>query len=207
MTKNPISYLALGDSLTEGVGATSPEHNLVSQFFRHLRKGDYCNVRNFGVSGMKSGELLAFVQNPAVLRILSRATHISITIGGNDFIEVYEKYDLSVKNLKHVIQAMKVVKNNAKKLFEVIRAANNQATVHLLGFYIPQPAYEYGINKVSGLIESMNDHYGNLCKEFQAYLVNPLEAFLNRLDYFCDEVHPNQDGYDELVKLFINTLV
>lgn len=206
--KKPISYLALGDSLTEGVGASTPEHNLVSQFFRHLKKGEKCIVRNFGVSGMKTDELLTFVQNPAVLRFLPKATHISITTGGNDFIEVYEKYDdFSVKNFKHVIQTMKVVKTNAKKIIEVIRGANNHAVIHLLGFYVPQPAYEYGVSKVSGLIQSMNDHYGDLCKEFQVELVNPFETFLNRLDYFSDEVHPNQQGYDELAKLFINTLI
>lgn len=206
--KKPIIYIALGDSLTEGVGAQAPDHNLVSQFFRHLQKGDQCTVRNFGVSGMKSDELLTFVQNPAVLRILPKATHISITTGGNDFIEVYEKYDdFSVKNLKHVISTMKVVKNNAKKIIEVIRGANNHAVIHLLGFYVPQPAYEYGVNKVSGLIESMNNHYGDLCKEFKAHLVNPFESFLHRLDYFSDEVHPNQDGYDTLAQLFIRTLV
>lgn len=207
MKTKPISYLALGDSLTEGIGAATPNSNLVSQFFRHLQKGEQCIVRNFGVSGMKSEELLVFVQNPAVLRLLQKVSHISITTGGNDFIEIYEKCGFNVSSIKHVIQTMKVVKNNTKKIIEVIRRANNHAVIHLLGFYIPQPAYEYGVNKVSGLIQSMNDHYAGLGKEFQVQLVNPFETFLNRLDYFCDEVHPNQQGYDQLAKLFINTLV
>jgi lysophospholipase L1-like esterase len=197
------SYLALGDSLTEGIGASSSDKNFVSQYFSHIQRDTQCTLRNFGVSGMNSSELLTLVQNPAVLRFLPRTTHLSITTGGCDFIKVYEKHNFCAKQL---LKTIKTIKGNAKKILETIRKYNPHAMVHLLGFYIPQQAYEYGVNKVSMLIQSMNQHYRELCQQFDIQLVDPYEVFLHRLDYLSDEVHPNQQGYDELAKLFIGTL-
>jgi lysophospholipase L1-like esterase len=36
-------------------------------------------------------------------------------------------------------------------------------------------------------------------------MVDPYPSFLNRKEYFADEVHPNQTGYDELARLFIQS--
>jgi lysophospholipase L1-like esterase len=196
-----ISYLALGDSLTEGIGATSPDHHFVAQYFQHLKRSKLCTMRNFGVSGMTSYELFSFINNPVFFRLLPRHTHISITTGGCDFIEAYQSPEFGIRSLLRTIQTVKI---QAREILKLVRKYNSHALIYLLGFYIPVPAYQYGLNKVSFLVQTMNNHYGELCKEYKVNLVNPFPTFLNRLDYFCDEVHPNQQGYDEIAKLFMN---
>lgn len=62
----PIRYLALGDSLTEGIGADHPKRCVVSQFFDSLRHSAECQLKNFGISGTTSSELLRFTTKPSL---------------------------------------------------------------------------------------------------------------------------------------------
>lgn len=198
----PVSYLALGDSLTEGIGAVSPNQHFVAQYFNHLKQSELCQMRNFGVSGMTSSELLNLITNPAVTRLLPRLTHISITTGGCDFIEMYENGPLTLRRL---VKTVKKVHSQVKQILSWLRQHSPDATMQLLGFYIPLPAYELGVNKASYLVQWMNQTYAHLCQKYHAQLVNPFDTFFNRFDYFCDEVHPNQQGYDQLARLFVES--
>ncbi|MBA4492895.1 SGNH/GDSL hydrolase family protein [Paenactinomyces guangxiensis] len=205
MTDNrctPVSYLALGDSLTEGIGAVSPEQHFVAQYFRHLQHSDHCQMRNWGVSGMRSSELLNLVSNSGIIRLLPRLSHLSITTGGCDFIEMYESGPLS---LKKILGTIRKVQDNVKQILQVVRNHNPQANVYLLGFYIPLPAYELGVKKSSLFVKSMNQNYEQLCRKFGVNFINPFETFYKRFEYFSDEVHPNQQGYDQLAQLFIRS--
>jgi lysophospholipase L1-like esterase len=194
--------LALGDSLTEGIGASSPSRHFVAQYFVHLRQTEQCQLRNFGISGMTSGELLDLIAHPAVARLIPQVTHISITSGGCDFIDVYEKGKVT---LRDILKTSKRLQENMRKILTLIREGNPLATLHVLGFYIPLPAYEFGSGQVAFLVQMFNRAYEKICSRFGATFVNPYESFLHRKDYFSDEVHPNQQGYDELAKLFVQS--
>ncbi|MFC7441309.1 SGNH/GDSL hydrolase family protein [Laceyella putida] len=198
----PVSYLALGDSLTEGIGAESPTKNFVAQYFQHLRHSDKCHMRNWGVSGMTSKELLNLVKNPGLQRLFPELTHVSVTTGGCDFIDLYRNGTLSLPNL--YMTSRRVV-DHVKHILSIFRVNNPESNIVLLGFYIPPPAYELGFQTASTLVQWMNSTYEKICQKFGCQFLNPYETFLHRQDYFCDEVHPNQQGYDELAKLIIQS--
>lgn len=196
-------YVAFGDSLTEGIGAESPERNFVSQVFDRIRRSDRCELKNMGISGMRSDELLHFLQNKGMTRLLSRLTHCSITTGGCDFINVYETGSVTIPRLLHRAHQ---VHNNTKRVLETIRSHNRDAKLYLLGFYLPLPAYEMGVSRASWYIKMMNRAYERLASSYQATMVNPFDIFLERKDFFADEVHPNQQGYDQLARLIIDRM-
>jgi len=89
-----VTYVALGDSTVEGIGASSPEHTYVSRVHARLRSV-YPDARlaNLGVSGATSAHVL--------LRQLDRAIElgpdlVTLSIGPNDItgrvsVETYEK--------------------------------------------------------------------------------------------------------------------
>lgn len=199
----PISYLALGDSITEGIGAITPEQNFVTQYFRQLKCSDQCQLRNWGVSGMRTRELLDLVLNPGMTRLFPRVTHISISIGGCDFIEMYESGPITHKRVGSTI---KNVLNYSKEILYNIRQKSPQSKIQLLGFYMPLPAYDYEKKGASQIIQLTNYYYAKLCQKYQVQLVNPFKEFYQRKDFFSDEVHPNQEGYNRLAQLFIQTI-
>lgn len=197
-------YVALGDSLTEGIGAESPNNNFVSQVFQYLQHSNRCYMKNMGISGMKSGELLELIHNPGVQRILTRMTHCSITTGGCDFIHVYETGSLTIPRLLH---AARQVHNHTRSILDFIRQQNPHSQLYVLGFYLPLPAYNMGIQQSSFLVKTLNRIYQALCDKYQAIMINPFDSFFQRFEYFYDDVHPNQKGYNELAKLFRDHLI
>ncbi|TCS95024.1 SGNH/GDSL hydrolase family protein [Hazenella coriacea] len=199
----PISYLALGDSITEGIGAISPEHNFVTQYFRQLKCSDQCQLRNWGISGMRTKELLDLIHNPGLTRVFPRVTHISISIGGCDFIEMYESGPVTHPRVAITI---KKVLNHSKEILRSIRQKSPQAKIQTLGFYMPLPAYDYEGKGASRIVQLTNYYYTNICRKYQVELVNPFKEFYQRKDFFSDEVHPNQEGYNRLAQLFIQTI-
>ena len=89
-----VSYVALGDSTVEGVGASSPERNYVSRVYaRLLSVYPDARLTNLGVGGATSAHVL--------LRQLNRAIDlrphlVTLSIGPNDItervpVETYER--------------------------------------------------------------------------------------------------------------------
>jgi lysophospholipase L1-like esterase len=200
--KYSISYLALGDSLTEGIGAASLDRHWVSQYFQHLAHSEHCSFRNLGVSGMTSRELYSLINIPSFARLIPRSTHITITTGGCDFIELYENKSLSFRKLLTVTRN---VLTQVEQILAHIRTLAPNTKIQFLGFYLPLPAYQIGEKRAVGFAQMMNKCYENIGRKFQAELINPFDIFFRRFDYFIDEVHPNQAGYDAISQLFIQS--
>jgi len=89
-----VTYVALGDSTVEGIGASSPEHTYVSRVHARLRSVyPEARLANLGVSGATSAHVL--------LRQLDRAIElgpdlVTLSIGPNDItgrvsVETYDK--------------------------------------------------------------------------------------------------------------------
>ena len=74
------TVLILGDSLTQGVGASAPEHAYPAL----LRQQTGWNIVNGGVSGNTSAQALARL--PALLQ-QHQPKLVIISIGGNDFLQ------------------------------------------------------------------------------------------------------------------------
>lgn len=193
-----ITYLALGDSLTEGVGADGPDTHFVAQHFQRLKCSKGCRLVNMGISGLTSEELYQLIVTPAIRKLIPRVSHISITTGGCDFIGWFEEGG-SVPGL---ITTMKKTRSQVKRIFQLVRELNSKVKVQVLGFYLPPPAYDLGFSVASRVVNTMNEGYNQLCDKYGMQLVNPFKSFLHRKEYFADEVHPNQNGYDVLAHLF-----
>lgn len=91
----PTLYLALGDSLAEGVGASVPDRNgyvpRLAGYFQGASHGGADLLVNLGVGGATTGSLLASQVPAAVERILDDETDtrvITISVGGNDLLNL-----------------------------------------------------------------------------------------------------------------------
>jgi lysophospholipase L1-like esterase len=135
--------------------------------------------------------------------MITRATHLSISTGGCDFIDLWEKNLISWTNL---IQTIQRVNQNARKILSFLRSQNPQADMYVLGFYLPLPAYQFGVKRVKWMVKRLNRCYQAICKENRAYFLDPFDLFFEKRELFADEVHPNQKGYNVIAEHFINHL-
>jgi acyl-CoA thioesterase I len=90
----PITYVALGDSTVEGVGASSPEMTYVGRLFAALRVVyPFARLENLGRGGATSADVIAR-QLPRALA--ARPDLVTLSVGPNDITtrvtaETYER--------------------------------------------------------------------------------------------------------------------
>ncbi|MDC0752947.1 SGNH/GDSL hydrolase family protein [Enterococcus innesii] len=138
--KSAIEYLALGDSLTEGVGDETARGGFVPILAGDLEdRYDLNNLvtKNYGVAGERSDQILKRVKNDEDLRQdLSQADLITLTVGGNDVLKVIQSnfFGLSIETFT---EPMEDYKERLKDLFAQIRDLNSDAPIYVLGIYNP----------------------------------------------------------------------
>jgi lysophospholipase L1-like esterase len=81
--KPPVVYTALGDSIAVGYGGTGSV-GYVDLLAHHLR---VTPDKSMCANGMTSGDLLALVSNPANAGAIAQADVITVSIGGNDYLQ------------------------------------------------------------------------------------------------------------------------
>ncbi|EIJ78452.1 lipolytic protein G-D-S-L family [Bacillus methanolicus PB1] len=198
--ENRVFYIALGDSLTEGVGASTHEQSFTARFFQAIKQTKECQYMNFGKSGRSSGELLQFLTDSKIHDLLKRATHITITTGGIDMIRAYENN----ANFLEYVRTVQTLKQNLRHILHNITETNPNPQILLMGLYNPG-AMDHKLYKTANkLIRRINKSYEETAKHFGAHTINPMDSFLNKPHLLADEVHPNDLGYKVITDLFLN---
>lgn len=135
----PFSVVAIGDSLTEGVGDVTKQGGYVPLLARSLdiTYGYETKTVNYGVSGNTSQQILNRMQTkPAIQQHLSQADLMVLTVGGNDVMAVIRK-NLSHLKLSSFKEAQKAYQQRLKKIIELARQDNRDLPIYILGIYNP----------------------------------------------------------------------
>ena len=134
-----FSYVALGDSLTQGVGDTTNQGGFVPLVAQSLtnEEGYQVDVQNFGVAGNTSNQILKRIkEKPEIAEALSQADLLTLTVGGNDLRKVILDNITSLK----ISTFNKPAQAYSKRLLEIIELArkdNPNLPIYVLGIYNP----------------------------------------------------------------------
>ena len=98
-----FSYVAVGDSLTQGVGDTTNQGGFVPLLAQELTDAYQYQVTsvNYGISGNTSSQILSrMTKQKTIQNKLAKADLMTLTVGGNDVMAVIRKNltSLSVKS-------------------------------------------------------------------------------------------------------------
>ncbi|RAK21172.1 lysophospholipase L1-like esterase [Anoxybacillus vitaminiphilus] len=198
--ENRVFYIALGDSLTAGVGASAHERSFAASFFQSIKQTKECRYMNFGKSGRSSGELLQFLTDSQIRDLLKRATHITITTGGIDLIRAYENN----VHLLGYISTIQTLKQNLQHILHTITETNRNTHIFLMGLYNPGTPDHKLYQLANQFIQRINQVYEETAKDFNVHAINPIDSFLNKPYLLADEVHPNDLGYKVIADLFLS---
>ncbi|MCD7771598.1 MAG: GDSL-type esterase/lipase family protein [Oscillospiraceae bacterium] len=94
-SRNTTTYLALGDSITAGYGLSDPDsESFVTLFGNEIG----ATTLNYGVSGLTAETLAATLATGEYDTYLSMVDVVTLTIGGNDLMQTFYEYLLSLYN-------------------------------------------------------------------------------------------------------------
>lgn len=177
--KQHLSLVALGDSLTQGVGDPTAEGGYVNLIKERLQKKQDVSVQtqNFGKAGDRSDQILTRLEQQTVFQQrLEKADVIVMTVGGNDLMQVLQQ-NFSLLTTNELASAMpgaqKRYAQNLQRLLTKVRSYNNKAPIFLFSVYNPFYVYFPSFTQLQQYTDEWNKTAASLAaKEKKVYPVN-----------------------------------
>ena len=230
--KNNIRFVAIGDSLTEGVGDETTSGGYVPLVASTLEEAFSINsieIENYGVAGDRSTQILKRINEQQEIQDdIASAEIISVTVGGNDLMKVIQNNILGLSVEKFEKPGEKY-QANLTKLLTTIRELNSTAPIYVLGIYNPYYIYFPEITEMQTIIDQWNTRTQVVVEQEERMYFVPINDLIyqgiisdeetsevpdadtlnelrNNAIYEGDNFHPNYNGYQLIAKAFTNKM-
>ncbi|MBM7703197.1 SGNH/GDSL hydrolase family protein [Metabacillus iocasae] len=195
-----LNMVAIGDSLTEGVGDGTKKGGYVPHVAKYIseqRAVENVSVNNLGKRGNRTDQLLARLNEGAIAAKVQRADIIFITIGGNDMMKVVRDffYNISLDTFK---QEQVKYESRLHQVFKKVRELNNDAHIYLVGFYNPFFHSLNDVDEINTVVKEWNETSERVSSQYEnvSYVkVDDIFALTKENLLAKDEFHPNKKGY------------
>jgi lysophospholipase L1-like esterase len=196
--------LILGDSLARGTGDESGR-GIPGRLDEELRTRRIRARRtlNLGINGAKTPDLLRQLESPSVRRLISEASVVIVSIGGND---LWSGADWRTAAPKNPDVVMTDVAGRIEQVISTIRVLNPKARIFFVGLYNPFAATPGG-PLMNVMVNRWN---GRLLERFGAdrgfTLVQTADLFTHRDRLAFDHFHPAGEAYGLIARRIADAL-
>ncbi|WP_261811076.1 SGNH/GDSL hydrolase family protein [Levilactobacillus humaensis] len=176
-----VRVVALGDSLTEGVGDPQKDEQggYTGRLKTMIRQKDHVKVvmHNYGKSGDRSDQIEArLVKSSSMQRQLGKAQAVVMTVGGNDLLQTLTK-NVTINQQSRLNtqlnSAETTYQQKLKRLLTTVRHYNPDAPIYLYSIYNPIYVYFADVEQVTNAVDEWNDATEQAAGKFkQLYMVD-----------------------------------
>lgn len=235
-TTTPIELVALGDSLTQGVGDSTHRGGYVPLIAQNLR--DHSNVRrvstkNHGRSGATTTDLIQLLdENETVQADIVQSNMVSITIGGNDIVGTFRQVGLNASN-DDFEGTLETFRENLEMIFSEILHLNENSQIYIFGIYNPYQYYFSDFTELQEIFDLWNQTIEQMANENDSIRFVEIDSLFNPEDmevaseedledvediediqddrhpflYEEDAFHPNNSGYRLMADALYETMI
>lgn len=207
-----LHYLALGDSLTQGVGDEEDHYGWTGRLSDALIPWPMIStveLDNRGKNGRRSDQLLKLLEKGHYDKELAQADLLSISIGGNDVMKVVKKDLFGLSSTVPFKEELLAYRERYIDILAYIREHNPTAPLIILGFYNPFTLITDEQTDFHALMEDWNNVMETMAlTDVNACYIPIDDLFLTNDDlvYHTDFFHPNAEGYNNMTTRVIETL-
>lgn len=176
--KSQLKLVALGDSLTEGMGDSTNQKGYTQRLAK-LVKNELdipTKVINYGNSGDRSDQITKNLANSSEQQIaVKKADAIIMTVGGNDLIQKIggSVIDRSAKELTTAVKASEpAYEAKLTKLLKLVRRYNQTAPIFIFGNYNPLYVYFANLKSLNTSVIAYNNINKKVVKKYHGYYVS-----------------------------------
>lgn len=207
--KSDVDIVAIGDSLTQGVGDQTKKGGyigILDETINHDKK--VVAIENYGKAGNRTDQLLKRLDEPEIVSSIKKSEIILITIGANDIMQVAKE---NFTNLTFDLFAAERIQfeNRLYDIFAKINELNPDSYVYLLGIYNPFEKYFNEIEELNHIVNDWNQTSESVTEEFSKTTFIPInDLFENtNINLFSDDhFHPNTIGYHRMAERVLEYL-
>lgn len=215
--KTTIGYLfsketnivAIGDSLTEGVGDETDRSGYVGILDETINeKHHIAHFENYGKRGERTDQLLNRLEQTTIKTSIKKADIILITIGANDIMKIV-KENFANLSYDHFSSEQAYFKKRLRSIYSKIKEYNSHAHIFLLGLYNPFQQYFGDIEELDLIVDEWNLSSNEVTAEFANATFIPVKDIFvtEKEDLFAeDHFHPNDYGYFRIAERVLHYL-
>ncbi|WP_342525611.1 GDSL-type esterase/lipase family protein [Chryseomicrobium sp. FSL W7-1435] len=206
-----LLFLGLGDSLTVGVGDELKRDGYIGRVKDELLQGeqvDKIDLINTAKRGRRSDQLLTLLSSGSLDDEISEASHIFLSIGGNDVMKIIKR-DLFSLQLDAFEEERLNYESRYYHIVDYVRALNPQAPIIALGLYNPFSLITIESQEVESIITDWNTTMERTLFDFESTCYVPVQDLFytnTNLVYHTDFFHPNGRGYELITNRMIRTM-
>lgn len=178
--KEKVTYVAIGDSLTQGVGDSSKQGGFVPVLSQALESDFNWQVtsRNYGIAGNTSNQILQRIQEKKdIKRDLKKAKMMTLTVGGNDVIHVI-KDNITNLNVNTFSKPAVEYQKRLRHIIELVRKDNKTLPIYIVGIYNPFYLNFPEMTEMQTIVDNWNQSTEDVCKEYDNVYFVPVNALL-----------------------------
>lgn len=216
--KKELSYIAIGDSLTEGVGDSTGQGGFIPLLKKDIEAHYPVTIQtqNYGVSGNTSLQILTRMRQDKSLQAdLKNADLMTLTVGGNDVMAVIRK-DLTNLDISSFDQPMLDYQERLEKIITIAKKSNKDIHIYVLGIYNPFYLNFPEMTQMQEIVDNWNQKTKKTIAQYDNVHFVPIndqlykgvdgkegivqsegdkKRILNDVLYSGDHFHPNNIGY------------
>jgi lysophospholipase L1-like esterase len=219
--KSKIYYIALGDSIAEGVNEDGNVGRGYADFiYEYLVKEDRLDfyTKKFAKSGYTTEDLKNDIENSKMVEVngekvylqnaLANANLITLTIGANNFIKNLDltNYTSKLENMDETKKELDEILKKNEELIDLIMTYNNKQII-VTGYFNPFPGVRDNWEQINELVEYYNHALENICLQREIEYVDLFVLFYRDTQSLPNSanIHPSEYGYkliaDEMIKI------
>jgi lysophospholipase L1-like esterase len=207
--KKDLQVVAIGDSLTQGVGDETKNGGYVGILNNTFEENNIdINIENYGKRGNRTDQLLKRLEKEEIAESIQHADIVFITIGANDIMKIVKN---SFTNL-HVELFNEEKLEYLERLtviFHKINEINPDTKIYLIGFYNPFEGYFGDIEELQMIVNDWNESSKSVTEEFENVNYIPTSDLFSHSDINLlsdDQFHPNTSGYKLMAKRILENM-
>lgn len=201
--RNDLKIVAIGDSLTQGVGDETNNGGYVGILSNTFSdNNEHVNIENYGKRGNRSDQLLERLEQTEIKASIEEADIVLITIGANDIMKVVKNNFTNLNREPFELERAEY-EERLRQIFDKILAINPDTEIHLIGFYNPFERYFSDIEQLGVILDNWNATGQQVVAEYeQIHFIPTIDLFRtsNKELLADDNFHPNVEGYKLMAK-------
>jgi lysophospholipase L1-like esterase len=157
-----LKILALGDSLTQGVGDTKDQDGYqkrLTTMIKQRANGSKATIYNEGISGERSDQILKrFKTSKKIQKEATKSDVLIVTAGGNDLFQSLQK-DVSDSASQVAVKVNKVsltYQQHLQSIFDYARQLNPTIKIVMVGIYNPFYVYFPNVTAITSAVDTFN---------------------------------------------------
>ena len=205
--QEPLNYLLLGDSIAQGYGVYNRDKACYGKIVADTNGYSYTN---YAVNGYRSCDLISQFGNPEVKAAVEKADIISLSIGGNDFLQQNLPriaVEVLAGNYKIVNDVKEIFAENFAVIIGTIKELNPDVVILVQTLYNPMKFILgdfYGLATVrvnEAIFEYLDGNPGAF------YIVDTAPVMENHPECVAvDTVHPSAVGNVAIAEVVLEKL-